>query len=261
MSSEPAESTDKASQPQARESEWYDKHYSVRDVDAAAAQTSEKALLKHLGPWYGAALPAMRSILKKEHRLIELGCGSGRMPAHLVREGLIPAENVYGVDQSKVAVERAGANIPGSHFTVGDLYNLTLPRNHFHVAMLMEVIEHFEVPEPALKQIFEVVAPDGYLFVSFPNYVHLPWLLVRILAEKLKRPNWIVLQPIDKIYTVRDVRRLLEGAGFKFERGIGANYGPPVLYPLEFPWMTRLLNKLGLWWTSFHPVLIFRKPK
>jgi hypothetical protein len=79
-------------------------------------------------------------------------------------------------------------------------------------------------------------------------------------ADLLNKPNWIVRQPIDKIYTVFGIIKLVELGGFKFEAGIGSNYGPPVLYPLEKEWMTNSLNALRLWRFSFHSILLFRKP-
>lgn len=248
-----------SNQPKAREAEWYNKHYQTSGNAASAAPLVEPELSKNLGPWYAFALPYLRKTLKRENRLLELGCGTGRLPTQLFREGLIPAENLFGLDQSEVALGHARQTVPGAHLAVGDIYDLKFPKEQFDFVMLMEVIEHLEFPEAALKQISAVTAPGGHLLISFPNFIHLPWLLVRILSEKLNRPNWIVLQPIDKIYTVRDVRKLAEAAGFTFETGIGSNYGPPVLYPLERPWMTRALNRLGLWWLSFHPIMVFKK--
>jgi 2-polyprenyl-3-methyl-5-hydroxy-6-metoxy-1,4-benzoquinol methylase len=245
--------------PRAKEAEWYDHHYQTRDITPGSLKKTDRELIRHLGPWYTFALPHLRKTLTTRSRLLELGCGSGRMPVQLVQEGLVAAGNVYGLDQSKVAVERAAQALPGSHFGVGDIYNLQLPKSHFDVVMLMEVIEHLETPAPALTQIASVTAPGGYLYISFPNFLHLPWLVVRILAEKLNRPNWVVLQPVDKIYTVRKVRKLVEAAGFRFECGIGSSYGPPLLDRLEQPWMAKALNRFGLWWLSYHPILVFRK--
>ena len=112
---------------------------------------------------------------------------------------------------------------------------------------MMETIEHLEEPVAGLKRIASVMKTGGLLYISFPNYAHLPWLVARIFAEKLNRPNWVVLQPVDKIYTTWHVERLAEQAGFRLELGTGSNYGPPVLHPLERDWMTHGLNRIGLW--------------
>jgi 2-polyprenyl-3-methyl-5-hydroxy-6-metoxy-1,4-benzoquinol methylase len=124
----------------------------------------------------------------------------------------------------------------------------------------METIEHLEEPGPALAQIVSVMKSGGALLVSYPNFARPDWRIFRWLAEMLKMPHRVVLQPIDKIYRVSEVIRIVERAGFNFEQGIGSGYGPPFFYRFEKDWMTKSLNALGLWRLSFHPILVFRKP-
>jgi 2-polyprenyl-3-methyl-5-hydroxy-6-metoxy-1,4-benzoquinol methylase len=231
---------------QAKEADWYNEHYKV-------VQTAWP-------PWYRFLLPDLNRVLAPQNRLVELGCGQGMLLRHLHETGFLPEENIYGIDQSSTAVDFVRGCLPKAHVSVGDIYRLEFPPNHFQVCLLMETIEHLEDPAPALQQIHSVVAPEGRLYVSFPNFLSLPWLPVRILSEKLNKPNWVVLQPIDKIYTVFHVIRIAEAAGFRFERGIGSGYGPPILYRWEKDWMTHTLNALRLWRFSFHPILVFRKP-
>ena len=231
---------------QAKEAAWYNEHY--------------KTIQTGWPPWYRYLLPDLVRILTPQTRLVELGCGQGMLLRHLDEAGLLPQENIYGIDQSSTAVDFVRERLPKAHISTGDIYRLEYPKNHFQVCLLMETIEHLEDPAPALQQIFSVIAPGGRLYVSFPNFLSLPWLPVRILSEKLNKPSWVVLQPIDKIYTVFDVIRIVKAAGFQFERGIGSGYGPPILYKWEKDWMTNALNALRLWRFSFHPILVFRKP-
>jgi 2-polyprenyl-3-methyl-5-hydroxy-6-metoxy-1,4-benzoquinol methylase len=241
---------DTQNQPQssirAQDAEWYNEFY--------------KTLQSGLSPWYRFLLPELIRTLKPSSRLVELGCGQAHILRVLAKEGVLPEENITGVDQSKVAVEFCGQQLPRAIFCTGDLYDLSnLPAASFDVCLLMETIEHIEAPEKPIANIRRLLKEDGLLYVSFPNFLHLPWLLVRILSEKLNRPNWIVLQPVDKIYTVFGVIRLFKKAGFRFVKGIGSNYGPPVFYPLETDGLTRTLNALGLWRLSFHPIMVFTK--
>lgn len=231
--------------PQAREAGWYDEYYRCVQV---------------MGPWYYFMIPDLKQRLAADSKLLELGCGQGHILRYLVEKKLAPAERLYAIDQSRTAVEFVRERLPGAHLDVGDIYRLDYPENSFHACLLMETIEHLQEPMPALAQIHRVIAPDGVLYVSFPNYLHLPWLAVRLLSDLLNKPTWIVRQPVDIIYTVPAVIRLVKRAGFEFERGIGSNYGPPVFYKLEKEWMTNGLNALRLWWLSFHPILVFRKP-
>jgi len=227
---------------------WYDEFYKKHQVG--------------LPPWYRFLLPHLKNTIKPTMKLVELGCGQGHILRVLIQANIVSQENVTGVDQSKTAVEFCARELPEAKFLTADLYDLKeFGPEMFDICLLMETIEHLEDPAPPIANIHRILKPGGWLYVSFPNYLHLPWLLVRILAEKLNRPNWIVLQPVDKIYTTFGVTRFFRSGGFEFLKGIGSNYGPPILYPLETDGITRLLNGLGLWRLSFHPILVFRKPQ
>ena len=228
------------------EAAWYDRHY--------------RAEQQGLPPWYRFLLPDLVSHLRPDMRLLEAGCGQGHILRRLVAEHRLPEENVHGCDQSRTAVEFLRARLPRAHLAVRDLYQLDYPEDSFDVILLMETIEHLADPMPVLHGLVRVLKPGGALHLSFPNYLHLPWWGVRILAEKLRHPNWIVLQPIDRIYTVLGVVKMARTTGLEFESGTGSLYGPPILYVWEPEWLTRVLNRLGLYWLSFHPIFRFRKP-
>jgi len=232
---------------QANEAAWYDEHYQQ-------IQTAEWVC------WYKFSLPYLRSILNPQTKLVELGCGQGPLLRYLAREKLLPEENIYGMDQSRTAVDLVKRALPKAHVETGDIYQLPYAKDSFDVCLLMETIEHLEEPVPALGQIAGASKPGGALLVSYPNFARPDWKLFRFLAECLNKPKWIVLQPIDKIYRVSDVIRIVESAGFRFEQGIGSNYGPPFFYRFEADWITKALNAFGLWRLSFHPILVFRKP-
>src|SRR5678816_3944374 len=183
--------------------------------------------------WYLHSIPHLKERLTSRTRLIELGCGQGQLLRTIVNKGYIPEENVYGMDQSQVAVDFVKARLPKAQVGVGDLYDLKYPSGKFDVVLLMETIEHLNNPARALSEIYRITQPVGLLYLSFPNYLHLPWLLVRHLAERLNKHNWICLQPIDHIYFPWNIIKMCEQAGFTFKEAIGANYGPPVFHALE----------------------------
>ncbi len=224
---------------------WYDEHYRKEQTQFA--------------PWYRWLLPHLVRELKPNSRVVELGCGQGQLLRHLARENLVVAERIYGLEQSETAVQFVNKWLPAAHVTVGDIYRLPYAADFFDVCFLMETIEHLTEPKTALQGIRRVLRDDGVLYVSFPNFLHLPWLGVRLLSDLLNKPNWIVRQPVDIIYTAPRVIRLVKGCGFEFVHAIGSNYGPPLIYRWERDWLTSGLNRLGLWWLSFHPILVFRK--
>jgi len=243
----PAATRYNAAAMQANEAAWYDAHYQQ-------IQTTEWVC------WYKFSVPHLKRILSPQSKLVELGCGQGPLLRHLAREKLLPEENIYGMDQSGTAVDFLKRALPNAHVETGDIYRLPYPKDSFDVCLLMETIEHLEEPGPALEQIIKVLKPGGTLLVSYPNFARPDWRIFRWLAEALKKPQWVVLQPIDKIYRVSQVIRVVGKAGFQFEQGIGSGYGPPFFYRFEMDWMTSTLNALGLWRLAFHPILVFRKP-
>ena len=236
-----------ASSEKQQQAAWYDEHY-YRNVRLP------------LGPWHRHLLPDLIGECSPDKKFVELGCGQAQIPRLFAEQGNLSPENIYGMDQSSEAIHFVQRELPRGHFSVQNLYQLEYPENYFDICVMLETIEHLEVPMAALSKIYRIIKPGGLIYISFPNYIHMPWLAVRLLAQWLNRPNWIGLQPVDKIYTIFGVKKLLRQAGFEFIRGIGSNYGPPVFYPLEKDWMTRGLNRCGMWWWSLHPILKFRKP-
>jgi 2-polyprenyl-3-methyl-5-hydroxy-6-metoxy-1,4-benzoquinol methylase len=228
---------------------WYDDYY--------------RRIATDICPWNEFLLPELADTLKPKHTLIELGCGQGHVLQYISETKLLPQENIYGIDQSQVAIDFVHARIPNANLNAGDLHLLNLSPENFDFCLLMETIEHLTDPLPVLNKINSILKPDGVLYLSFPNYLHLPWLVVRILAEKLNKPNWIQLQPVDKIYSVFTIIKFMRNSGFELEKGIGTTYCLPMPWPwlrrLERPPLTRVLNALGLWWISFHPIMKFRK--
>jgi 2-polyprenyl-3-methyl-5-hydroxy-6-metoxy-1,4-benzoquinol methylase len=228
---------------------WYDDYYRKNLTDVS--------------PWNEFLIPELAGVLQPNHRLIELGCGQGHVLRYVAAAELLPQEQICGIDQSSVAVDFVRSQIPKGDFRVGDLHELNLQPESYDCCLLMETIEHLNEPLPVLRKINSLLAPGGVFYLSFPNFLHLPWLVVRILSEKLNKPNWIHLQPVDKIYTVFTVQRFLRETGFEFEKAIGTTYCLPMswrlLRRLERPFVTRALNALGLWRFSFHPVMKFRK--
>lgn len=229
----------------ANDRDWYNEHYRV--------------IQRQTPHYYLYTLEEVAQALPPGGKLLELGVGQGHGLRLLVARYGFPQENIHAVDQSQVAIDFLRGHLPRAHLEARSIYDLEFPPESFDVILFMATIEHLEEPLKALRLIYAALKPGGTVFMNFPNYLHLPWWAVRILAEKLNHPNWIVLQPIDRIYTVFGVRRMFASAGFRYERCTGSVYFPPVLYQYEPAAVTRFLNRLRLGWLSFQPVLKFRK--
>lgn len=220
--------------------DWYDRHY--------GSDFSE------VSPWYAAALGWLQSE-PRSGALIELGCGRAKLLAQLAHLGVFAPQNLYGIEQSAVAIEPARELL--SNVNVGNIEErLPFDDGTFEYVVMTEVIEHLVRPWEAMREIRRILKPGGKFLLSFPNYTNLPWLAVRVLSELVDRPNWIVLQPIDHMWFFPTVSRKLKDAGFGVDEVIGSVYFPPIFYRWEPKAVDRALTAARLGALSFHPLVV-----
>lgn len=234
-----------ASQKQ-KEINWYNEFY-------------HDNIEKEFPSWYKLLLTDTLIKIKPELKVLELGCGTSVFLKYLYQNKILSADQIYGIDYSPEAIKILKNVIPSKHLIAGDLYEIDFSNNKFDMVFLMEVIEHLEQPDIVLDKVFKSLIVNGLFYLSFPNYNNIPWLAVRIFAEKTNHPNWINLQPIDKIYNYKIIKQMVLKHGFKFKYAIGSNYFPPILYKYENISLTKFLNRFGLSFLSLHPILVFEK--
>jgi SAM-dependent methyltransferase len=95
----------------------------------------------------------------------DLGCGPGRVTAHLHALGL----SVFGVDLSPRMVALAGRAHPGLRFEEGSMTALDLPDGALGGIVAWYSIIH--IPQERLPEVFaefhRVLAPGGHLLLAF----------------------------------------------------------------------------------------------
>jgi len=223
---------------------WYEDFY-------ATAPPAESA-------WYRAIEQWLSRHPDVGGPLLELGCGRAALLSRLAQSRRMPAGDIHGLEQSATAIESARDLLP--NVRTGDIESkLPYADGSMNIVILAEVIEHLRDPERVLREVQRVLAPRGYFIVSFPNYVNLPWLGVRLLSAALNKPNWIVLQPIDHIFFYPTLRANIAKHGFQHVETAGTVFGPPILYRYETDSLARRLTKAGLAALSFHPMLVFNR--
>jgi SAM-dependent methyltransferase len=95
----------------------------------------------------------------------DIGCGTGRVTAHLSSLGV----SVFGVDLSPGMIEVARRSHPGLRFEVGSMLDLDLPDGSLGGLMAWYSIIH--IPDERLPEAFaefhRVLAPGGHLLLGF----------------------------------------------------------------------------------------------
>jgi SAM-dependent methyltransferase len=135
--------------------------------------------------------------------VLDVGCGLG-----VARRFLSVPRTYIGIDVSATTVELARRLHPEARvdFHVGSLPNLPLPSASVDAAICLEVLEHLENDESALRELRRVMRPGGFLIVSVPQTFY--WPAYRELIGHFRH------------YTPKSLRRLLQQEGFEFVEGL-----------------------------------------
>jgi len=161
-------------------------------------------------------------------RVLDLGCGVGFFGAMARARGA----STVGLDFSEDALGIARDQHPGMPLVRADATRVPLASDRFDVVLLNDIIEHLdeELGRAMVAEAYRVLRPGGHLVIDTDNDEHLmarrglrrlnAWLEAgtrqkRELAEIKKEHTAPTLHI--KIYTVPELRALLEGAGFTID--------------------------------------------
>ena len=149
-------------------------------------------------------------------RVLEVGCSTGYMSRELVQRGC----SVIGIEVDPTAAERSRAHCQAVY--VLDLnapdWMAGLPEKGFDVVLLADVLEHLVMPDETLRQLRELLTPDGALVISLPNVVH--WVTrLKILLGRFNYEPWGTLDHTHlRFFTTKTARALIEAAGYRITR-------------------------------------------
>lgn len=116
--------------------------------------------------WAGSAEPAWSALLRAAgvapgDRVLDVGCGSGELLAHLDGMGLVTA----GIDPAGRMVARARSLVPAADVRRGVAEDLPWPDGTFALVVAVNVLELVDDPEDAFAELIRVSAPDGAVAV------------------------------------------------------------------------------------------------
>jgi len=100
--------------------------------------------------------------------LADFGCGDGAILFDLQRRSLLnKVNNVIAIDLSETRLERVKKNISNVETICSDVCKVKQVKdNQLDFVICTQVIEHVESEEKLLKEIYRVLKPGGYLYIS-----------------------------------------------------------------------------------------------
>lgn len=207
---------------------------SLRFKSAAGLLTHEKELA------------ALKARFTAREKLLELGCGTGRLLKALNGQGW----DVSGMDQSTVML-RAGGLEPGPRVLVGDVRRIPLPDASLDGAYTFRMTNHLPDLRPLFAECARVLRPGGHLVFDTMR-----WSVLRGDWARWGGRN----------YPVRDkqTRAWLARAGLRVE-SVESLFplGPYLMARLPAPAARWLLRTGGPVPAAWHAVAVWhvRKPR
>lgn len=138
-------------------------------------------------------------------RLLELGCGDGRLLQELSRDF-----EVTGIDISEHAIARARERVPRAMLRVGDI--AVCPTEvRYDIVLALNVLEHLPDPEAVMLRVHEMLSEGGEFVFAVPNkhgligraLVGLMNLLDRTHISTYARDRWLELAAELKFREIR----------------------------------------------------------
>lgn len=125
---------------------------------------------------------------KKLNKVLELGCGTGRMANSLFKI----ATEVYGVDVSEEVLKIAKSKYPDLKLTCSEVVNLPYQDNCFDLVLINGSLHHFFAVEKAFAEAYRVLKPGGFFvllgepssqFLRPYNPFFYTWLINRVFNK------------------------------------------------------------------------------
>lgn len=172
--------------------------FKIRDSASYDAVAADFARFTDLVTQPLAATMIRKAGLRAQHRILDVGTGSG-VVALAAAPCVAGPGAVVGVDLSggQLAVARAKAHQAGLEdrvlFEIADAEALPFENQCFDAVLSLFALLHFPAPEQALAEMFRVLKPGGRLVIGIGAGP--PWTSFRGWWHRLGRlPDWIHLK-------------------------------------------------------------------
>jgi len=155
---------------------------------------------KGLGGGYHRRLEEIyRFLIPPNQRVLEIGCGDGRLLA-----ALKPSRGL-GIDFSHEMIQRANARYPELEFIEADAHDLTSIEETFDAVILSDLVNDVWDVQRVLEQLGPLCTPRTRLIINFYSQLwELPLTLARGLglATPNLYQNWLTREDINSMLTL-----------------------------------------------------------
>jgi SAM-dependent methyltransferase len=161
----------------------------------------------------------LQRYVKAPGRLLDIGCGTGRLLHVAQRAGWQVKGVELSADMARYVAGRLGVEVRVGNFL--EMQPLPGERRAYDVVCLRHVLEHLPDGLRAMRNIGGLLKPGGYLLVELPNVEALAkkWLrlTVKLGLHRRRFPDNFVAGHCNE-YSKRSFRYLLDKTGYRLLR-------------------------------------------
>jgi glycosyltransferase involved in cell wall biosynthesis len=128
-----------------------------------------------------------------------------------------------------------------------------LTEDKYDCCLALDVIEHMDVPENFLNEVFKILKANGKLYISTANIAYFPLRLMLLLGQFNYGKRGILDKTHKRLFTIRSFRKLLIQYNFEIEYIKG--FSPPVADLISSNKFMRFVEKLHALLSSCFPKL------
>jgi len=179
--------------------------------------------------------------VQPQTKLLDVACGLGR----LLEAGKSYPCQLYGIDLSSVAVEKAQLKLPEATIVQGNAEHLPFPDNHFDYITCLGSLERMIDKEKVLKDMYRVTKKEAKICFLVRNAESFSWKFIKTkLGLKNQEGN-------QGARNLEDWTALFQQSGFAVEQVL------PDQYPLH---KRKVLMRLGLGNVDYKKTITSQQP-
>lgn len=163
--------------------------------------------------------------VKDGDRIIDIGCGDGYFLYLL--SNLRLNLKLTGIDNDNLVLGNARKNLKAKRIKLilGDVTDMPFKTRSFNKAIITEVLEHIDDDKKVLKEVYQILEPNGILLLTVPSY-NFPflwdpvnWILHNIFGTHISGTNFFagIWARHLRLYKRKDLEKKILDAGFKIE--------------------------------------------
>lgn len=105
-------------------------------------------------------------LLRKEWRVLEIGCGIGKLSNALFDRGF---HHVIGIDIATSAIDHGKRRFPRLELKQMDAMSLDFSNEYFDACLSFDLVEHLSDIRFHFREVYRVLKPEGYYLFQTPN--------------------------------------------------------------------------------------------